>query len=69
MLHKFRCKICGDVLSPRHRADYVICSCESIAVDKDGSYDRAPWSSGKKWPDNAERLEPTINLGPRTPKK
>ena len=35
-----RCLRCGDVVESRHRHDYVMCSCGSIAVDGGPSYAR-----------------------------
>ncbi len=34
---KYRCKICGDILTPDGRGSMIWCSCNKVAVD--GRYD------------------------------
>lgn len=39
-VNKIRCKHCGDIIESKHVHDYVMCSCERVAVDGGLEYAR-----------------------------
>lgn len=53
LVNKIRCKKCGDIIESKSQHDFVVCSCESVAVDG-GCYHLSRMGDPEDWEELSE---------------
>lgn len=53
LINKIRCKKCGDIIESKSQHDFVVCSCESVAVDG-GCYHLSRTGNPEDWDELSE---------------